>query len=978
MPEGLSRRNFLKLAATAGAAAAVPGCEPAARKLIPYVIPDENVIPGVATYYATTCSECSAGCGAVAKVMDGRTIKLEGNPADPIGEGSLCARGQAALEGLYNPDRLAHPMIRQSDGRLKKVSWEQAFKTLNDELKKAAASGQDRVAYLGSPAGPSLSQIVGSWLATYKSSPNRAIFYEAINYASMHQAVKACFGRGDLPLYRIDQAEVLISFGANYLETWRSPVELSRQFAAMREIKTRQGKPSIGRTVYVGPRMGITAARSDLWVPAQPGTETALAMGVLNVLVAQRWISPNAGAELDELKAFVAGFEPDKVSKATGVPAATVTRMGEWFGQAQGALAIADSDDPAAHIATFVLNAVTGNVGRTIFFPEGESARQSSAPEEIAALVEAMLDKRIDALVVGGDCNPAFSVAPKARFADALRAVLLVVWMGTVPDETADMARLLIPSHHPLEEWRDTAPRSGAWGLGQPVMQPVVGSRPLADILLDSAHAGGADPKTVPWQDTPAAVKANWLKLRPQVAPSLTDDAFWEKVRRDGGFFAEAKPAALNLDPTVLKSQPKLAATVSSLTAYVYPHIFLYDGRGADKPWLQEIPEPVAQIVWDNWAEIHPETAKKLGVVQNQILELRTQAGAIELAAFLSEHVVPGALAIPMGQGHTAYGRYARGRGANPFALLANGRSFAGVQVRPTARQRKLISPLFGADMMGRSIVEAISIEALAAGKIPKEEPLAPGPYEMHTVFEYPDHEWGMTLDVNACTGCSACVAACYAENNLSVVGREAVDRGRIMSWIRIERYVPERGQENSSPQLYVAPVFCQQCAQAPCEPVCPVFAAVHTPEGLNGQIYNRCVGTRYCENNCPYKVRRFNWFAPQWDAPLNLQLNPDVTVRGAGVMEKCTFCVQRIVAAEINAKVQGRKLRDGEFTTACAQACPTHAITFGDMKDPSSAMMKRRAANKERGYKMLEDINTKPHVVYLRDLFHERQEGRA
>jgi len=277
---------------------------------------------------------------------------------------------------------------------------------------------------------------------------------------------------------------------------------------------------------------------------------------------------------------------------------------------------------------------------------------------------------------------------------------------------------------------------------------------------------------------------------------------------------------------------------------------------------------------------------------------------------------------------------------------------------------------------MGGSIVEAMSIEELARGAARRGEPSAPEPYEMYAPFPYPKHKWGMTIDTNACTGCSACVTACYAENNVPTVGKDGVDRGRIMSWIRIERYFPEEMEEKDSaqaPQLYLAPMLCQQCDHAPCEPVCPVFASYHSEEGLNGQVYNRCVGTRYCENNCPYKVRRFNWFVPEWPAPLNLQLNPDVTVRGAGVMEKCTFCVQRIQFAELNARTEDRELRDGEIVTACQQACPTRAITFGDSNDPASAMMRRREDNKLRSYRVLEELNTQPAITYLRDLDSEK-----
>ena len=972
MREGpsISRRSFIKLAATAGAAAAIPGCEPAARKLIPYVVPDENVVPGVPSFFATTCSECPAGCGVVARIREGRVVKLEGNPADPIGQGALCARGQAALQGLYNPDRLAHPQVRGVDGAIRTVSWDEAEKMLGDRLAAASKAGKDRVAFFGSPNGPTFRKIALAFLGAYSSS--RATFYEAINNEPARVAAKTLFGRRDLPAYRIDQAEVLISFGADFLETWQSPVELARQYSLFRTPQKRRGTLAIGRATYVGPRLSMTASKCDDWIATAPGAQADVAWSVLNVLVKQRWVSQNSGFDLDALTKAVANFDPAATSARTGVPVETITRLGETFGRANGALAIAGTDDSSAHLAAMILNAVTGNFGKTIMFFEGSPAEESSTPDEVDAAVDAMRGGEIDAVFIAGG-NPVFTMPASARVAEALQKVPFVVWAGGVPDETAAMASLLLPAHHPLESWRDSAPRAGIRGLGQPVMQPVFDSQPVGDILL--AAAGRSSSAKLAWTSTAEAVKAEWLALATKADGAGPED-FWVNVRREGGLFEEQHLSALKLDTSPFKA-PVPAAPQLELSVYAYPHIFLYDGRGADKPWLQELPEPVTQIVWDSWAEMHPETARKLGVAKDDIIEIKTEHGVIEAPVLVESTVRPGVIAVPLGQGHRAYGRYAKDVGANAWAILAAGASYAAATARATGKTRALVSPLGKSDMMGRSIVEAMSIEQLARGVVPKSEAEeVTGPFEMYAPWKYPGHKWGLTIDVNACTGCSACVTACYAENNVPTVGREGVDRGRIMSWIRIERYFPNENEAAQAPQLYLAPMLCQQCDHAPCEPVCPVFASYHTQEGLNGQVYNRCVGTRYCENNCPYKVRRFNWFVPEWPAPLNLQLNPDVTVRGAGVMEKCTFCVQRIQFAELNARTEDRELRDGEVVTACQQACPTRAITFGDSNDPASAMVRRRDDNKLRNYRALEELNTKPAITYLRDLYREKGKG--
>ena len=963
MPEGLSRRSFLKVAAGAGAAAAIPGCEPAARKLVPYVVPDKNVSAGIPSFFATTCNECPAQCGLIATVREGRATHLDGNPADPISSGSICARGQAGLQGLYNPDRLAFPQKRDGTGALTKIEWDEALKTLGDKLDTASKAGKDRVAFLGLPQGPTFRKIVEAWTAANNSS--RAVFYAPLNNEGMREASQALFGRKDIPQFRIDQAEVLVSFGANFLETWISPVEFNRQYAQFRAPRDRRGALTIGRSFYVGPRLSMTAGKCDEWVGVAPGAETDIAFAVLNVMLKQRWVSQNSGVDLNALGTLVANYDPATVSQRTGVPVDTINRIGEAFGKADGALAIAGTDDPAAHYAALILNSVTGNFGKTIMYLDGAPDASVSSTDEVKALVDAMRDGKVDVLVVAG-ANPVYSMPSDYRVAEALQKVPTVVWAGGVPDETAGMANLLLPAHHPLETWRDTNARAGVNGLGQPVMQPVFQSKALGDVLLGTT-------KNPTWATTADAVKTAWQALGAKAGGSFDD--FWVKARREGGLYQDQQVSTVKLN--LANVQAPAPRQPRELSLYAYPHIFLYDGRGADKPWLQEIPEPVTQIVWDNWAEIHPDTASKLGIVQDAIVELKTDQGVMLAPALVRDTVAPGVVAVPFGQGHTAYGRYATNVGGNPWVILAATRTTGAVNARATGDSRKLVTPLGKSEMLGRSIIEAISVEQLARGEVPESnEEEVKGPYEFYPAWDYPKHKWGMTIDVNSCTGCSACVAACYAENNVPVVGKERVDEGRIMSWIRIERYYPEEHEKDHAPQLYLAPMLCQQCDHAPCEPVCPVFAAYHTQEGLNGQVYNRCVGTRYCENNCPYKVRRFNYFQYDFPAPMNLQLNPDVTVRSAGVMEKCTFCVQRIQYGELDAMQESRPVRDGEITPACAQACPAKAITFGDIKDSSSAMMQRRELNKVRDYRSLEELNTQPAIVYLRDIY--REKGKA
>ena len=972
MSEDVSRRFFMKLVAATGAGVAVPGCQPEVRKLIPYVIPDENATPGVPAFYATRCGECPSGCGVVARVREGRAIKLEGNPKDPISEGGICARGQAALQGLYNPDRLQAPMLRGATGQLAPISWQHALDLLSTKLRAASAAGEDRVLLLTEPFGPTLSKVAASWSAAWKSK--RTLRYRPIDEYAARESALRCFGRADLPIHRLDGADVIVSLGADFLDTSHSPVEMARQYAAFRQPRGQRGSTVMGHSFYFGPRFSLTAANCDEWLAVDPGAEALVGLAILNVLSNQT--SPRlvnlAGIDL---KRWTAGFDPESVASRVGIEPARLERVATEFARADSPLAIAGTDNELTHSVAFALNARSGAMGRTVFFAAGQADDPPSPQAEIRETAESMRAGKVDVALIA-NANPAFALPSDTKFNEAISKVPFVAWCGTVPDETAQSAHILLPTHPWLESWGDAIPRGYVAGLSQPVMQPVFDSHPLGDILLTTLRASTAPADGHPHNaDTRTAVEATWRELHSQLGESAGFDQFWETARQSGGSYRAPGIQVVTLRPEPFAQPPQVEPPQQSTTTVVaFPHIFLYDGRGADKPWLQEIPEPVSQIVWDSWAEIHPETARGLGIDANQIVEVSTQLGTVSVPARITDHIKSGVVAIPIGQGHSAYGRYAKGRGANPWTLLPMAKMAAKGQVRPTAARRKLVSPSGVEDMLNRPIVEVISLRQLRERKKPEsEEPEPPEPYEFYDKYTYPEHHWGMTIDLNSCSGCSACVAACYAENNLPFVGKEEVARGRIMSWIRIERFVPTK---RDAPPLYVIPMLCQQCDHAPCEPVCPVFASYHTDEGINGQVYNRCIGTRYCENNCPYKVRRFNFYAPKWPEPLHLQLNPDVTGRGAGVMEKCTFCIQRIRAVEMDAEEQGRPVADGEIVPACAQACPSRAITFGDIKDVRSAMMSRRDQNELRAYRALEELNTQPAIMYLRKVYRSPEES--
>jgi molybdopterin-containing oxidoreductase family iron-sulfur binding subunit len=562
-----------------------------------------------------------------------------------------------------------------------------------------------------------------------------------------------------------------------------------------------------------------------------------------------------------------------------------------------------------------------------------------------------------------------------------------VISFSSYPDETTALATLVLPDHTPLESWGEYSPRSGVNGLMQPAVAPVFDTRATGDVLLASAARAG--------HNLGAAEFREYLRKE-----HGGDDAAWAALLQLGGAFSEPAPtparAAAPLSAPSGPAPVPVAPADGRLVLHIYPSLHFYDGRTANRPWAQEIPDPMAKAVWGSWAEIHPDAAKRFGVQDGDVMALETAAGRIEAPALLTDRVVSGVVAIQRGQGHTNLGRFADGIGVNPLALLpavvepASGAlvvSGGDVAVRKLAVRRPPVVLQTSMKQVGAAIARAVTVAQLAwtrrKGGLNGEGGEEEGPLRgrknpsLYANAQHPKHHWGMAIDLDTCLGCNACVASCYAENNVPVVGREGCSRGREMSWLRIENYTEEgasgllriqaKKPADTGPRTNLTrffPMLCQQCDNAPCEYVCPVDATVHSSEGLNMQVYNRCVGTRYCSNNCPYKVRRFNFFPPAFEPPLDQQLNPEVTVRSKGVMEKCTFCIQRIEAGKVQAKAEGRPVRDGEIRTACQNACPTDAIVFGDLKDENSRAA--QLAKGARGYGALEELNTLPNVTYL------------
>jgi len=961
----VSRRRWLQ-----GVAGATVGLGAAAadgyKHLVPLLKPEARLLPGVPAWLATACRECPAGCGLLVKHCDGRVVKAEGNPDHPINAGRLCARGQAVLQGLYDPDRIRSPYRRDARGRRATRSWAEAVQALGAELSRVGSAG--RVAVISDLQTGTLAWLIGQWLAAFGS--DRYLVYEPLNYAPLRRANQALYHRDFVSVPNLRDHDLLVSFGVDFLETWLSPVLLTRQFAAAR-------LPRVGEMagfVYIGPRVSMTAANADRQWLVRPGDEWLVALAMLQHLQA----AGLSRGSLPVTPSQLAPFAPETVAKRTGVPADAIRRLARAFAAARSPLALAGgaldggTSSARAAVAAGLLN---GAVGSPVPVGGAEHALGGCATlSEVAEFVGGLSHGLVDMLLVIHS-NPAYSLPARLGFAEAARGVRTVVCLTPFADETAELARWVLPVSTPLEAWGDYEPQSGVRNLQQPVMGSPFDPRMAGDVLLQLAEAAGRSLASAVGGPTfYHCLRARWQGQQQATSPEQPFEEYWREGLQRGGAWSEPQAPVLPAPAAPPSDLFRPPAADDGPRLVLYPSITLFDGRGANRRWLQELPDPIAQTAWGSWIEVAPPQAQELDLATGDAVRVSAPPGHLQAPALVYPGLATGTVAMPLGNGHAAYGRYARGLGVNAFAMLPEEGLDEGLPVRLGRPSGEPGLPAAGGSpyQLGRGIVRTTTLSALPGLQAEAlRMPLAEGfdqPEEMYPGHEHREHRWGMVVDLNRCTGCGACVTACYAENNIGVVGREQFGRNRIMAWIRVDRYWEWKAL--GAPVVF-QPMLCQHCDAAPCESVCPVAAAAHNEEGVNMQVYNRCVGTRYCSHNCPYKVRRFNWFDYSWPEPLNWQANPEVTVRCRGVMEKCSFCIQRIRWAEYQAKLQNRPLRDGEISPACAQTCPAAVFTFGDLKDPRSRVS-QLIAGEPRAYQVLSELNTRPAVVYLQRVLND------
>jgi molybdopterin-containing oxidoreductase family iron-sulfur binding subunit len=958
----MNRRDFFKIVGTSGATAAVAGCQQTAETILPLVVPNEQLVPGVAAWFSTVCRECPAGCGAIARNRDGRVVKLEGNPDHPLSQGALCIRGQAALQQVYHPDRFDGPR-RRDGGAWKRLGWDDALTGLSERITALRGAGKGgAIALVTQLENGSAGVLMDRWVQALGARPR--VTLEPYGYETIRAANRQVFGRDAVPYYAFEDAQVIVSFGADFVETWINNVHHTRTFARMHGFRSGRA----GTLIHIEPRQSLTAGSADEWVRTAPGTEGRLALAILRTMVEGGLVDRGFGEA-------VAAVDVAKVAEETGVPAATIKHVAEVLGRARpglaigGGAAVTGTNATETLVAINLLNAAIGAVGKTVHFGPDWAYGKVTPFADVARLVGAMAKGEVELLLLGPGLNPAFTLPGGLKFADAARKVGLVVTFSNQADETTELAHLVLPDTHWLESWGDYSPREGVVGLMQPTMSPVRDSRPMGDVLLAVARAvlnteEGKGP--LPWPSMEQFVRTTW-------EPLVKDG--WADALRRGGVWRDVAPAAVTPKVAAAEVTPAVfEGDASGPVLIAYPSFRFYDGRTAGSSWLHETPDTVTQIVWDAWIEVPAAMAGRQGIATGDVVRVTSPHGAIEVPAYVSATLHPGAVAIPVGHRYAAFhvGRYVTPPTTwqSPMLLLgptvdaaSGGQVYLGTRVTlaRTGARRPLAILQATHDQERREIAQHVELgaareQALRGRK--QEHDLV----SMYPPQVYPGYRWGLAIDIDLCLGCQACVVACQAENNVAIVGKAQAAYGRQLHWLRIERWAEGSAEH---PHNTFLPMLCQHCEVAPCEPVCPVFAAYRTDEGLNGQVYNRCVGTRYCGNNCPYHVRRFNWYNWEFPPPLEVQLNPDVTVRQLGVMEKCTMCIQRIIAGKDRARDEKRQVRDGDIMTACQQTCPTQAITFGNLKDEGSEVTK--LAHSPRTYHVLEELGTRPSVSYLR-----------
>jgi MoCo/4Fe-4S cofactor protein with predicted Tat translocation signal len=931
----LNRRDFLKLMAASFALAGLVGCRQS-EDIVPYLRPVEGMIAGKPLFFASAVTRGGYSTGVVVESHEGRPTKIEGNPDHPASLGATDVFTQAEILTLYDPDR-SQTVMRGDDIS----TWDLFERALDAELARVRAQqGRGLCLLTGAVTSPTL---VAQLEALRNALPQaRWYVHEPVSMENIPAGTRLAFGQAADLVYRFDRADVILALDSDCLFALPGSVRYARDFANRRAAAIAPGSgAAMNRLYVVEPAPTITGARADH-----------------RLSLRRSQIEPFVRALAAELGlAWLAG----EAAPAGGR---------EWMqaaardlAQHRGASVVlaGPAQPPTVQALVCALNDALGNLGQTVLPIAPVAAGPGDQPRSLVALANDIDAGDVDALVII-DTNPAYDAPVDLQFAERLRRIGFSVHLGLYRDETALGCQWHLPLTHALESWSDARAFDGTASIIQPLIAPLYRGRTVHELLA-ILHGDGLTP-------TREIVRRYWQSR--VVASDF--ERWWSEVLRMGVVpDSQAPPLSVSIDRAGLGAARGAATRPASapsgaLELVFQPDATVWDGRYANNGWLQELPEPISKLTWDNAALVSPATAARAGLATGDVVELSCRGQAAHAPVWVNRGQADDCVVIALGYGRTAAGQVGSGIGFNAYALRHSDAPWlaAGLVVQKINGRYGLVTPQGSSSMEGRAPVRYGTSEQFrrAPESLVAEGPPTPS-RSLYPRWPYPGQQWGMAIDLTRCIGCNACIVACQAENNIAVVGKDQVRRGRIMYWIRVDRYLVG---DASAPAFHYQPLPCMHCECAPCELVCPVGATQHSHDGLNEMIYNRCVGTRYCSNNCPYKVRRFNFYRWTDYAPsLTLQRNPEVSVRARGVMEKCTYCVQRIRAADIAALKENRKIRDGEVRTACQQVCPTGAIVFGDINDPESRIAKLR--QQPLNYALLAELNTRPRTRYLADV---------
>ncbi len=1030
----VSRRTFLEATGFAASLTALSGCDSfraPVEKAHPFAEHPEGVRPGNMQYYASTCSGCSAGCGLLVGVRDGRPLKMEGMPEHPLSQGGLCAVGQALPLELYDSQVYSGPIANH-----KEATWNNIDEAIKAKLKKFATEKGAIRFVTNSVTSPTLKNSINQFLKQYPGSKH--ITFDSFSNSAILDSHKISHGERLLPHFHLDKAKVIVSLDADFLGNWISPVEFTSAWknrrklpylakpdhghddhghdehasadknehgkedhAEKKESKSKEGehKESVAHKkkeeshpkpaepaemsyhVHFESRMTLTGTKADKRYAIMP-EEQGLILSHLFIRLAKL-----AGKTLPEIKIDDSPVADNDLNKIAD-------RL--WKNKGESII-ISGSQNSKVQLLVNHINELLENYGSTVDIDHPSNQSQGN-DQEVQTLISEIKEGKISGLFVAG-VDLIHNLPADKNLEEAISSLPLVVSFSERENATTALSKFVCPDLHSLESWKDAEPVEGLYSLYQPVIHKLRNSR----SILESLSIWSGQPTTAL-----NTLRVYWKKnIFSQQKTEENFVKFWDKAVHDGFIQIESEAKKRKLVDSSVRLVTKSQTSEDQVSLVLYNKIGIPDSRHAHNPWLQELPDPITKVTWDNYVSISSHLADQLNVVNGDVVKVTTKNGKeIELSAFVQPGQHKNVIAISLGYGVVGTDRFEKvgpqwleGRptlgdnnliGVNASSLIQfsdNLLSYTSqnVKIKKTGKQRFLATtqfydsieipdniPLRGAKK--RDIIQETTLEEYL------KDPTSGTPAVHHHSDEqlWPEdhpkegYKWGMVIDLNSCTGCSACLIACQSENNVPVVGRDEVHRHREMHWIRIDRYY---AGEDEDLEITHQPMMCHHCDNAPCETVCPVLATVHSEEGLNQQVYNRCVGTRYCANNCPYKVRRFNWFNYAHDDQLqNLALNPDVTVRMRGIMEKCSFCVQRIQNGKNEAGLNGQELADGAIQTACQQSCPADAIVFGDLNNQKSVAT--IASNDARAFSVLEELNVQPSISYMRQVRNKIKDG--